>query len=375
MATCCAPPNRCMALGRRLAWTLVLALGGAPVMAQAPLRAVVSTARAEPFALWHQGEVAGGLDREVLTAVALALNRPLQIKALPHLRVRAGGSQTEFDLVCGLDAERLPEADQFHWSPTLLEGPDWLVGLGTRTQVDRLDQLPPGATVGTVLGQLYPALEPAFADGRLKRDDALDEGRMVRKLLLQRHEWAVSNGWTLQRGVDQGGLDGLGEWRLPLGRWRYQCAIPKASRVKPDEVWAVLRLVVSQDTWREWVQPWTYASWAVVVSLKSPIRAMTKSDLVDLYMGRRSRLPDGSQPQLATPGGADLEGFLSRVIGTRPAQYRASWAALDFGGRRRSPVAIRDPESMRQWLQRAPEGIGVLPVTAVDASIRIVHLR
>ena len=86
-----------------------------------------------------------------------------------HVTIDGGDgplSQAEFDLVCGVDAERLPEADQFHWSPTLLEGPDWLVGLGVQTQVDRLDQLPSGSTVGTVLGQLYPALESAFAEGR-----------------------------------------------------------------------------------------------------------------------------------------------------------------------------------------------------------------
>jgi len=363
-------------LGPRLgvaAWGLA-ALGTGAV-AQAPLRAVVSTARAEPFAMWHQGEVAGGLDREVLTAVAQALGRPLQLKALPALRVRAGGAQADFDLVCGLDSERVPEADQFHWSPSLLEGPDWLVGVGAATQVDRLDQLPAGATVGTVLGQVYPALEPAFTDGRLRRDDALDEGRMVRKLQLHRHDWAASNGWTLHSGVEQGQLDAVGEWRLPLGRWRYQCAIPKGSALKPADVWAALAQLRRQAKWAEWTAPWTARSWAVVVSIKSPLRALPAAWLADLYMGRRSRLPDGSQPQLAAPSGADLEAFLARVLGMPAAQYRAAWAGLEFGGRRRSPISLNDADAMRQWLQSSPLGVGVMPASAVDPSLRIVHLR
>lgn len=69
--------------------------------------------------------------------------------------------------------------------------------------------------IGTVLNYTYPTLEPLFAKGQLKRDDARSEEQVLNKLVAGRFKYAVTNEWTLERFNQQ----------LPPGRgctwWRW----------------------------------------------------------------------------------------------------------------------------------------------------------
>ncbi|MNY03019.1 Bacterial extracellular solute-binding protein, family 3 [compost metagenome] len=55
-----------------------------------------------------------------------------------------------------------------------------------------------GETIGTVLGFAYPSLDPWFASGHLRRDDARTQELALAKLQARRYDYAISNELTLQ---------------------------------------------------------------------------------------------------------------------------------------------------------------------------------
>lgn len=361
---------------RALALLLALTLSAAapqPAQAAEPLRVALLSSGAAPFVVRTGPNSATGLDLEVARLLAEPLGLAVQAVLLPAARVRLAAAAGEIDLLCGLDPQRLVGADGFEWSPVLGEVGEVLLGHRAADPVDQLDQLPSSSVLGLVLGQSYPALAEGLAAGRWQREDALGEDRLVRKLAAQRHPYAVLSALTPRAEAQLGalGLENLAEWRLPLGGRRYQCGVPGNGRVAAARLWQVLQ--AQRTALAERLAPALQAPLAVVVSRHSPLRVLTERDLVDLYLGRRTRLADGSLPRLTLLRG-ERAAFL-RQLGLEPAEVAARWAALQFGGRNRAPEELADAAALKSRLRADPLALGFLPLSAVDAQLRVVHMR
>jgi ABC-type phosphate transport system substrate-binding protein len=113
---------------------------------------------------------------------------------------------------------------------------------------------------------------------------------------------------------------------------------------------------------------------AVVVSVRSPLRGISRQQLAELYLGQRQRLGDGSAPAPVMGSGAEREQFFATVLRHAATEYRSAWAAQQFGGRRRPPLQLAGAEAVKAYLQRHAEAIGYLPLSLVDATLRIVYM-
>ena len=113
----------------------------------------------------------------------------------------------------------------------------------------------------------------------------------------------------------------------------------------------------------------------VVVSASNPLRSITRETLAELFLGQRVRLRDGSAPEpVMTNAAAERAQFFSTVLRRPAAEYRSAWAAQQFGGRRRAPPELAGPDAIKAHLQRHALAIGYLPLSLVDASLRIVFM-
>ena len=54
-------------------------------------------------------------------------------------------------------------------------------------------------SIGTVLNYRYSTLDPLFANGQLRRDDARSEEQVLHKLVAGRFKYAVANEWIVDR--------------------------------------------------------------------------------------------------------------------------------------------------------------------------------
>lgn len=114
-----------------------------------------------------------------------------------------------------------------------------------------------------------------------------------------------------------------------------------------------------------------------VVSTRSPVTALSQNQLVDIFLGKLNRLPNG---QLAMPidqaeDSPAREEFYERYAGKSPAQVKAHWAKVIFTGRGQPPVTAPGPAEVKKQLAENPNAIGYIDRKAVDDSVRVVPLR
>jgi ABC-type phosphate transport system substrate-binding protein len=114
-----------------------------------------------------------------------------------------------------------------------------------------------------------------------------------------------------------------------------------------------------------------------VVSAKSTITALTPGQLADIFLGRTTRLPDGSRavPIDQQEDSPMREQFYSRFAGKSQAQLKAHWSKIIFTGRGQPPRQVAGGAEARRAIADNPSAIGYLDPRQVDSSVRVLALR
>ncbi|MGQ3051605.1 MAG: substrate-binding periplasmic protein [Roseateles sp.] len=348
--------------------------GALPAAAQEKptLRVAVSQSLSPPFVIWRDAQPVGGFDVDLVRAIAQQLRLDVELLPLPRPRVEAALASGDADLACNITPARRDAALP---GPVLFETQDLLLGHEATMAPDSPEQLPPGSAVGTAQGQAHARLEPLFTDGRLKRDEAQSDEKLLRKLALNRHPYGVSSQPVVSWYTSTEPIDGLAPWRLQLGSRPYRCLVSARGRVEARQLIAAIEQLQDRGRVQQLLAGHVSAPMAVVVSISSPLRGITRQTLTEIFLGQRIRLRDGSAPEpVMTNAAAEREQFFNTVLRRPAAEYRSAWAAQQFGGRRRAPPELAGAEAIKSHLQRHAGAIGYLPLSLVDASLRIVFL-
>jgi polar amino acid transport system substrate-binding protein len=359
---------------RRLLIALTCLAGAAWAQDKPTLRVAVAQSLSPPFVVWRDTQPVGGFDVELARAIAEQLRIGVELLTLPRPRVEAALTAGDADLACNItparrDAAALP-------GPVLFETQDLLLGQEALPAPDGVDQLPAATTVGTVQGQTHATLEPLFADGRLRRDEAPSDEKLLRKLALSRHPYGVGSQPVVSWYTSREPIDGLAPWRLQLGSRPYRCLVSPRGRVDARQLTAAIEQLQASGRVQQLINRHLgMPPLAVVVSVNSPLRGISRQTLAELFLGQRQRLRDGTAPEpVMANAGSEREQFLNTVLRRPAADYRSAWAAQQFGGRRRTPAELAGAEAIKAHLQRHADAIGYLPLSLVDATLRIVYL-
>jgi ABC-type phosphate transport system substrate-binding protein len=111
-----------------------------------------------------------------------------------------------------------------------------------------------------------------------------------------------------------------------------------------------------------------------VVSSKSQVTALSKTQIMDIFLGRRTRFPDGTAaiPIDQAEGSAAREEFYARLADMSPAQLKAFWARIIFTGRGQPPKTVASGAEAKRLLIADPTTIGYIDQSLVDSSVRVV---
>ena len=111
-----------------------------------------------------------------------------------------------------------------------------------------------------------------------------------------------------------------------------------------------------------------------VVSAKSSVTALSKSQLADIFLGKTHRFPDGAQavPIDQAEGSTARDEFYDKVAGRSAAQLKAYWSRIIFTGRGQPPPTVSSTIEMRKRISENPAAIGYLDRAMVDDSVRVV---
>ena len=114
-----------------------------------------------------------------------------------------------------------------------------------------------------------------------------------------------------------------------------------------------------------------------VVSAKSPVTVLTSSQVADIFLGKSSRFPDGTQ---ATP--IDLvedspvrDRFYAQYTGKSAAQVKAHWSKIIFTGRGQPPRQAANSREAKKLVAENPNAIGYIDASQVDATVRVLAAR
>jgi len=111
-----------------------------------------------------------------------------------------------------------------------------------------------------------------------------------------------------------------------------------------------------------------------VVSAKSPISALSKPQVADLFLGKGSRFPNGlaAVPIDQIEGSAARNEFYEKVAGKSPAQVKALWSKIIFTGRGQPPPTVSDSVEVKKIISANPAAIGYIDRDQVDATVRVL---
>ncbi len=110
----------------------------------------------------------------------------------------------------------------------------------------------------------------------------------------------------------------------------------------------------------------------VVVPADSPVARLSKSQVINLFLGRFKQLPGEGR---ARP--ADLvplkESFYRRLVEKTPGEISAYWARLVYSGQTTPPAQLASTEALVAWLKSTEGAIAYLPGERVDPRLKVVY--
>ena len=111
-----------------------------------------------------------------------------------------------------------------------------------------------------------------------------------------------------------------------------------------------------------------------VVSARSPVTALNPTQVADIFLGRSTRFPDGTQavPIDQAEESELRDRFYSTYAGKSPSQVKAHWAKIIFTGRGQPPRQVGNSQEAKKLIAENPHAIGYIDSRHVDTSVRVL---
>jgi len=113
----------------------------------------------------------------------------------------------------------------------------------------------------------------------------------------------------------------------------------------------------------------------VVVNKGNSINALSKREVIDIYMGRYLTFPDGQNAQpLDLPAQSSLKNdFYLKLVNQDERKINAYWARLLFSGRAKPPESVKSVGDALQKLQISDFSIAYIPASELTDNVKVVY--
>ncbi|MGV3743094.1 MAG: phosphate ABC transporter substrate-binding protein [Burkholderiaceae bacterium] len=113
-----------------------------------------------------------------------------------------------------------------------------------------------------------------------------------------------------------------------------------------------------------------------VVSVKSNVNGLSNNQVVDIFLGKSSRFPNGDPaiPIDQAEGSEIRDAFYMQFASKSAAQIKAYWSKIIFTGKGQPPRELSPSERVKRALAENPYHIGYIERSEVDENVRVVLL-
>jgi ABC-type phosphate transport system substrate-binding protein len=114
-----------------------------------------------------------------------------------------------------------------------------------------------------------------------------------------------------------------------------------------------------------------------VVSAKSPIISLSKNQIIDIFLGKTTRFPDGSSavPIDQTEGSGARDEFYARFARMSAPQLKAFWSKIIFTGRGQPPRAAANGMEAKRLVIANPGAISYIDRDLIDGDLKVVQIQ
>lgn len=117
-----------------------------------------------------------------------------------------------------------------------------------------------------------------------------------------------------------------------------------------------------------------HAGLVVIVSATSPVEHLSRDDVINIFMGRYRKLPDGSMayPLDVNDESPERREFYKKLLDKSIAEINAYWSRLMFSGRTTPPKSL-PAQDVLDTVARAPGTVGYVDRGKVRSSVKVVY--
>ncbi|MDB6143964.1 MAG: amino acid transporter substrate-binding protein [Pseudomonas sp.] len=176
---------------------LLLVISGLSFAAEAPLRFSIADSWSMPLILIDGDKPRDGVLFDIMQSLSRQVGRPAEYHVLARMRMQIALERGEIDVRCYAAQSWMPnQSGDYIWSLPLMIQRDLLISTPDNAAPVRPEQMH-DASIGTVLGYVYPTLQHLFDNHQLQREDARSQDMVLKKLQAGRYHYAVVNEWSL----------------------------------------------------------------------------------------------------------------------------------------------------------------------------------
>ncbi len=112
----------------------------------------------------------------------------------------------------------------------------------------------------------------------------------------------------------------------------------------------------------------------VIVNKDNAVSSMSKSQIIDLFMGRYRAYPDGRRADPIDNGVANLkQEFYGGLTGMTLARVNAYWSRVRFTGRTRPPIQLKNSVAVANFVAKNPKAIAYIEKKYLNSELKVVY--
>lgn len=113
----------------------------------------------------------------------------------------------------------------------------------------------------------------------------------------------------------------------------------------------------------------------VVVNKENATDNLSKSQVIDIFMGRYVAFPDDSPAKPLDVSDSKLKGeFYKRLTKLNLAKVNAYWSKITFSGKARRPDELSDEAQVIDKLAKEPLSISYISASSLQDHLKVVHV-
>lgn len=114
----------------------------------------------------------------------------------------------------------------------------------------------------------------------------------------------------------------------------------------------------------------------VIVNKGNPINAISKHDLKQVALGKKSEWKDGSKIYFVMREGQGVhEQFVKEILNKNTSQYANYWKMAIFTGTGTPPKTVKSDEEMKNIVAGRKDAIGYISPSAVDTTVKKIGVE